>query len=222
MTKPGGKKTKKAPAGASTAPVQACPSPPADIQTRKLEIREVHPSTLLRIAWDNPGHPLLNFRATRANRFDAPDSSYGTLYAAGSLDVCFAETLLRGDVKNQPLVGGNTFIPETELQKRTVVTLDGSEPLRLAVLAGAPLKRLGGDASVTSVAPYDVPQQWSKAIHAHPEKVDGFIYKSRHLNDKEAVVLFDRAVIKLKATKGPALLAHPEIGGIFDLFELAI
>jgi hypothetical protein len=176
----------------------------------------------MRIARDKSSHPLLNFRATRSNRFDAPDSSYGTLYAAESLDVCFAETLLRGDLKNQPLVGGNTFIPETELQNRIVVILDGSEPLRLAVLSGAPLKRLGGDASVSSVVPYDVPQQWSKAIHAHPEKVDGFIYKSRHLNDKEAVVLFDRADVKLKATQGPALLAHPDIGGIFDIFELAI
>ena len=31
------------------------------------------------------------------------------------------------------------------------------------------------------------------ALHAHPQNLDGIIYMSRHLNDRKAVVVFDRA-----------------------------
>ena len=42
-------------------------------------------------------------------------------------------------------------------------------------------------------------QQWSAAVHAHPGRVDGFVFVSRQLNDKRAVVVFDRARKKFGA-----------------------
>ena len=65
--------------------------------------RSSHP---LRAHRNDARHPLLNFRATGDNRFDAPDASFETLYVADSLEVCFGETILRGDIKGQPLVSG--------------------------------------------------------------------------------------------------------------------
>lgn len=175
----------------------------------------------MRIGWNDARHPLLNFRATGDNRFDAPDARFETLYVADSLEVCFGETILRGDIKGQPLVSGRTFVPEAELSGRSVIRLAGA-PLRLAVLTGAALKRLGGEAGISSVVPYAVPQQWSKAIHEHPEGVDGLVYMSRHVNDREAVVLFGRARARLSAAVESELLSHPDIGRVFDLFEVAI
>lgn len=218
MTEAAGKRDKKAPARKASA---AIPVPPPDLGSRRLEIRTLAPAKLLRIARDNPKIPLLNFRATKAHRFDAPDRSFGTLYVADSLAVCFAETLLRGDVKGGPLDSGRTFIPESEIASRVVVALDG-EPLRLALFTGAALKRLGGDARLSSTVPYKVPQQWAKALHDHPEGVDGFIYMSRHVNDREAVVLFERAKERLTASVQTRLLDHPDLGYVLDLFEIGM
>ena len=84
------------------------------------------------------------------------------------------------------------------------------------------LKKLGGDARVTSVEPYDISQQWSLTVYNHTQSVDGIIYMSRHNNTAEAVVLFDRAHPKLTANTLCALIDHPRMGDILDRFELAI
>jgi hypothetical protein len=218
VSEPAGKRAKKPPA---TAAAVSIPAPPPDLGSRKLEIRTLAPQQLFRVARDDPKIPLLNFRATKAHRFDAPDRSFGTLYVADSLAVCFAETLLRGDVKSQPLESGRTFIPESEIATRVVVALDGA-PLRLAIFKGAALKRLGGDARLSSMVPYDVPQQWSKALHDHPLGIDGFIYMSRHVNDREAVVLFERTRKRLTGSVQTRLLEHPDLGHVLDLFEVGM
>lgn len=72
--------------------------------------------------------------------------------------------------------------------------------LRLADLTGPHLKRLGGDNSLSADYPYTVTQQWSAAVHAHSLGVDGLLFISRQLNDKKALVVFDRA----RATFGAA------------------
>jgi len=218
VTETAGKRARGAPATAAAASI---PVPPPDLGSRKLEIRTLAPRQLFRIARDDPKIRLLNFRATKAHRFDAPDGSFGTLYVADSLAVCFAETLLRGDVKSQALDAGTTFIPESEIATRVVVALDGA-PLRLATFKGAALKRLGGDARLSSMVPYDVPQQWSKALHDHPLAIDGFIYMSRHVNDREAVVLFERTRTRLAASVRTRLLEHPDLGDVLDLFEVGM
>lgn len=69
--------------------------------------------------------------------------------------------------------------------------------LAVAVLHGLPLKNLGGDGALSTIVPYDVPRQWSLAVHRHPRRVDGFLSMSRHLDTSEALVLFDRAESRL-------------------------
>lgn len=73
----------------------------------------------------------------------------------------------------------------------------------MAVLTGTHLKRLGGEGSLSSIVPYDLPQQWSLALHEHPVGIDGFVYVSRHLNTERAVILFERAGNKLTVSGKP-------------------
>ena len=73
------------------------------------------------------------------------------------------------------------------------------------------MKRLGADGSLFTIAPYDLPHQWSAAVHAHPDRVDGFVYMSKHLNTRRAVVLFDRTDGKLCAVRYTGLASYPGI-----------
>jgi hypothetical protein len=88
-----------------------------------------------------------------------------------------------------------------------VIAFSG-RPLRLADLTGASLKRLGGHAALSGNASYRLPQKWSQAIHRHPDAVDGFVYMSRHLNTERAVVLFDRAGLRLRMAGATPLAGH--------------
>jgi hypothetical protein len=89
-------------------------------------------------------------------------------------------------------VGGKFLVPLDTLENRYVLNFEG-KPLRPANLTGAALERLGGQADLSATADYALTQEWSRAIHHYPAKVDGFVYMSRHINDQKAVVLFDRA-----------------------------
>ena len=69
-------------------------SPPANFDQLSLLVEEVHPSVLVRLAWpDLETH--CKFRTEIRFRFDAPDGSFGVLYAAFDLKTAFAETVLR-------------------------------------------------------------------------------------------------------------------------------
>ena len=87
-----------------------------------------------------------------------------------------------------------------ELASRYVVRFRGTEQLRLADLTGANLKTTVGSSEISTVFPYDIPQAWAKALHAHPTGVDGIQFVSKQLNDQKAVVVFDRAKHKLTAS----------------------
>ena len=116
--------------------------------------------------------------------------------AFGSLEVAIAETLLHDEL---PEAGGFS-IAVTEIEQRWLVRFKGTPPggpLKLADLTGAALKTLVGSGGISTLVPYDVPQRWAAALHAHPDAVDGLVYMSRHVNDERAVVVFDRAAARL-------------------------
>jgi RES domain-containing protein len=94
------------------------PSPPAQLPALRLVIVEVEPHTLLRIAWRAPASHA-TFRRESRNRFDAPDGSFGTLYAAFDLETAFVEAVLR----ERPTHISTSRIPLDfiELEKRVVV-----------------------------------------------------------------------------------------------------
>jgi hypothetical protein len=170
--------------------------PPADYATWDLKTREVGPATLYRISGHSSGEPYFGRAADK--RFDdpGPDAAarYGVCYLGQRLSAAFAETLLH----NEMPVDGEFIIAETELTRRFLVRFEATALLVLANFAGADLRNNGATAEISTTPDYDVAQQWSAAIHAHPKNVDGILYVSRQLNTGRAVALFDRAAAKLR------------------------
>ena len=75
---------------------------------------------------------------------------------------------------------------------------------------------MGADGSLSTEMPYDMPQRWSVAIYKHADRVDGFRYVSRHVNDSLAVVLFDRAGPKLQVAQYVTFLDYPGATDVID------
>jgi hypothetical protein len=126
------------------------------------------------------------FDRSKTGRFNAPDGSYGVLYAAKTPAGAFAETFLR--------TPGRTLIDLELLHRKAYVRLAASRKLTLIRLAGPGLARLGATAEVThSGLPYDVAQAWSEALFGHPIAADGIAYHARHDDAELCYALFDRA-----------------------------
>jgi RES domain len=168
----------------------ALPEPPADIATRKLPLTARPAGTRyarIHRAADGPvwfgwNHVAAAFRPP-TNRFDAPDRSYGVLYAAVTRDGSFAETIGR-----KPGI----FRSSDELAGLAMTTLALTRELRLVDLHGGAAVGALGATGVVGVGPQSLARRWSKALHAHPEMPDGIEYRCRHNSDEIAVALFDR------------------------------
>lgn len=169
--------------------------PPRALASLSLPTQTLAASKLFRVSRFASGEPF--FGRTASNRFDdrsAPKSRrFGTCYCGLDLPTALAETLLHDEIA----VRGGFSLPWGELASRQLVRFRGGASLVLADLTGVALKTLGGDGSLSTVTPYRLPQAWAMAVHRHPQQVDGILYMSRHLNDRQAVVLFDRAAAKL-------------------------
>jgi len=165
-------------------------APPSNLHDIALELVELEVASLYRISKHDSGEPY--FGRSAGNRFDdhsLPASGrFGTSYMATSLCGALAETVLH-DLMPQ---AGHFIVPPDELESKYLVRFEGAS-LRLAKLTGIALKRIVGSSEISTVLPYDLPQSWAIALHAHPAKVDGILYMSRQLNDDKAVVVFDRA-----------------------------
>jgi hypothetical protein len=129
--------------------------------------------------------PIFFDRSTEG-RFNAPDASYGVLYAAKEINGAFAETFLR--------TPGHTLIDADLLQRKAYVRLIVQRDLKLIRLAGPGLARLGATAEVAHGGlPYDVPQVWSTALSGHPIGADGIAYHARHDDAEVCYALFERS-----------------------------
>jgi hypothetical protein len=168
----------------------ALPEPPADIAARKLPLVSRPAGTqYVRIHRATDGAVWFGWNgATRqfrppTNRFDAPDRSYGVLYAAVTRDGSFAETIGR-----KP----RTFRSNDELAALAVTTLAFTRELRLIDLHGGEAVGALGATGVVGVGPQSLARRWSNALHAHPDLPDGIEYRCRHNSDEIAIALFDR------------------------------
>jgi hypothetical protein len=189
--------------------------PPPNLGSIPLTTTSVAATSLYRVSRHASGEPF--FGRTGLNRFDdrsrPKKARYGTCYCGLDLETAVAETILHDLMP----VRGRFSVPFHEFESRQLVRFDGS-PLLLANLTGTSLKTLVGDSALSTITPYELPQQWAMAIHRHPQRVDGLLYMSRHLNDRKAVVVFDRASTKLgSATYQPLLSARSVHAVIADL-----
>jgi hypothetical protein len=201
------------------------PPPPADLDGIDLPLIDVTAAELLRLF--PAGKPPIRFRIAmkgqKAYRFDAPNGEFAVMYCAFSLEVCFAETLLRTRAFDRP-ASEPTLIDESELRSRKVVRLGEGDGQRLVLadLTGGGLARLHCDGSISTVSRYAVPRQWALALWQHPRRVDGIRYVSRFMNSQPAVVLFDRCKDRLTARRSQPLVDHPDLPRILDLFNVGI
>jgi hypothetical protein len=172
---------------------------------------QIQPANLFRVSSHNTGEPY--FGTHQGNRFDDPHpipaARYGTSYFGESFDVAIAETLLHDRTPEK----GYFYVERAVILNRFLIEFQGTE-LVLADVTGPELRRMGGHAALTGTSSLKIPQQWSSSIYHHADKVDGFRYMSRHLNDKMAYVVFDRAEHKLAMTRAVRLAAHPEFGQV--------
>ena len=161
------------------------PFPPANLESRQPALLTLPGGTILHRFYTAAFDPIYFDRST-AGRLNAPDASFGTLYAAKTTKGAFAETFLR-----RP---GLNLIDAKILVAKAYVKIRVTAPLSLIELTGPGLAILGATAEVTHGGlPYDLPQHWSKALHAHPCQADGIAYRSRHDDNELCYAVFDRA-----------------------------
>lgn len=192
----------------ATAPIRIkrIPDLPTDLVTVT-----INPRDIFRVSSYSTGEP--HFGVSQQNRFDSPAREmadrYGTCYFGATFGAAVAETLLHNRVAQK----GYFHVESAVILARYHISFQGSD-LILADLTGAELKRMGGHAGLCGTSSYKTPQNWSAAIHAHPDVVDGFRYVSRHLNDAMCYVVFCRAAHKLSMDQATPLASHPDFGAV--------
>lgn len=161
------------------------PRPPADLDRRSPDLVILDAGRVMHRFY-SAAHAPIHFDRSGDGRLNAPDGSYGVLYAAATPSGAFAETFLR-----QP---GRRLIPEDLLAAKAYAQLRATRPLRLVKLSGPGLAKLGATAEVTHGGlPYDVPQSWSAALYAVAADIDGVAYTARHDDEAVCYAIFDRA-----------------------------
>jgi hypothetical protein len=195
--------------------------PPANFNSHVLATVPVMPAALCRVSRHETGEP--HFGSTGANRFDDnnPDKAarFGTCYFGLELAVAFAESVLHNAVPT----GGRFEIPTSEIETRFALSFKGPRPLRLARLYGMELLLHGGCGELSGTPDYTLPQAWAAAVAGHPQRVDGAIYMSRRLNDKPAIVLFQRPAAAppgIQSDKAVALHRHRDFQATKRLFKI--
>lgn len=132
---------------------------------------------------------------TGTNRFDAPNGEFGVLYAAEGFNGAFIESF--GDAPH--------ILSVNSLTVRGIAHAQTLRPLQLVDLAGPGLSQLALDARIYA-GDHALPQQWSHALWAHPQHVDGLWYVARHDGNQRSAALFDRAASAIQIARRGGLL----------------
>lgn len=198
-------------------PAVSLKDPPEPFAPLGLQILTVDAAQLVRVGRRNTGEPFFSGSLDcRFNDSSLPESArYKACYTAKSLLGAVGESILH----NEEPVEGEFRIAPKEVQSRFVISFEPSE-LKIADLTGVHLKKLGANAALSSILPYEVPQKWARAVYDHRDQVDGFQYISRHVNTEIAVVLFDRAKPKIKVKAYTPALSAPDMKAVLDAFNV--
>jgi len=164
------------------------PLPPANLATRTPRLLRLEPGDRLYRFYPRALDPIY-FDHSIEGRLNAPDGSYGVLYAAAHPQGAFAETFLR--------TPGRQLIDPALMSRKAMVELEVLKPARLIEFDGPGLAILGATAEVVHGAPpYDTPQAWSKALEAHPIGSDGLAYGARHDPHEVCYAIFERVSMR--------------------------
>ena len=157
------------------------PEPHADLAERSPLLYTLEEGTVVYRLY-RADRDALYFGRTGDNRFDAPDGSFGVLYAGEDEYCSFIETC--GQVSDVPSVSG------AYLDQRHLAEMKVMESMKLIDLsASAGLARIGADGRLMDGS-HAVAQRWSAALRNHPTKPAGILYRARHDPAKLAFAIF--------------------------------
>lgn len=191
------------------------PLPPSDLADRDPEFLAVPTGSEMHRIFRR-GYGPIYFDRSDGGRFNAPDGSFGVLYASLNLEGAFVETVLRGR--------RNVMIDEADLRTRGHAVINVTSALRFVLLSGPTLSRIGCDADVCHrAAPYDAPQAWAKALHDAFPDTHGIAYRSRHDDNEICFGVFERAMplIEEGSTTEP-VDSHPSFWELVGKYNLAL
>ncbi len=179
------------------------PPPGFDSMVLPLALRSMHRE--VRQAAIGPWYRLhatglraLYFGRRRRFRFDDPKGKVGVLYMAADEHGAFIETLGQSFCAGKT-VRGFRCVSDLELGGRALARIRTRRRLRLVDLTGEGLSRIGADERLCS-GDYRIAQRWSRAIHGHPSRPDGLLYRARRDPSRISAALFDRARPPLAVT----------------------
>jgi hypothetical protein len=199
------------------------PNPPAHFEQLRLKTEFIEPSQLLRLARMDPSTHL-EFHEEAHFRFDAPDRSFGVLYAAFDLKTCFVEAELREAPAITP-AGSRPVLDYRRLAARRVLSFKSgrkARPLKLIKLYEEGLVAAHTDNRISAIDDYPRTQQWAKAFYEHPLRADGVLYVSRFMAPRLSAVLFNRVADAVAIATITPLLAHPDLPSLISDLDLAI
>ena len=168
---------------------------PVDFAHRHIVLKHEDASKLMRIFKTPPSatpKPVY-YGMTARNRFDCPTKSFGVMYAAFDLTTCFAETITR-ERNRHPLHAGGLVVSQAgDINPRWVAMLQANRPVRLIDATDLGLYNMGAEAGeFNSVDCAVTTQPWAVELFNRPEAADGILYRSRFLNNRKAVAIFER------------------------------
>lgn len=192
------------------------PEPPSDLAGRSPLLHTLEEGTIL-YRLHRADRDALYFGRTGDNRFDAPDGSYGVLYAGEDEYCCFIETC--GQVTGVPSVSG-AYLDQRQLAEIKILA-----PMRLIDLsASAGLARIGADGRLMDGS-HAVAQRWSAALRSHPTNPAGILYRARHDPAKLAFAIFECSKNLLQKTSRGSL-REPQnaklLGEILDHYQFGL
>ncbi len=189
------------------------PLPPADFASRDLPIEAI-PAGAAFVRLHRSDLGALYFGKSSTNRFDDPQGAYGVCYVARTHEGAFAETCLRAV--------GAQFVATTFLEARSFTTIETTRSLRLVLVHGPGLARLGAT-SVVSGSDHALSRVWSRAIHDHPAAPDGLLYRANHDNGEVCAALFERCRDRLIAGSSHPLLSDPaRLGALLGRYKVGL
>lgn len=187
--------------------------PPADFNKRNPIIAE-YSGELYRsfsLSRGTGSASVLYFGKSGTERWDAPDHFYGVCYLGKSSDGCFLETF------------GQTTpraISQNQLGSKGLATVQADD-LQLLDITGPGAYRIGATGAVWA-GDRAISRLWSKAIHGHPNKVDGILYSGNHDPSELNIAVFDRAVKKLKLSGYERWSSLADLARILDKYDVAL
>jgi hypothetical protein len=192
------------------------PEPHADLAKRSPLLYNLEEGTVIYRLHRADRDPI-HFGKTGDNRFDAPDGSYGVLYAGEDEYCCFIETC--GQVTGVASVSG------AYLDQRNLAEITVTQSMSLIDLSGsAGVARIGADSRLMDGS-HAVAQRWSAALRRHPSHPSGILYRARHDPAKLAFAIFECAADVFQVTSRGSLRDPGNLkllGEILDHYQFGL